>query len=229
MDEICDVLKEYTELESSNIIDLFKEYSKRNKDKTEVNSKLKKMKCTKLMAFDANEIAKAGGRSIRILDGIVYEENFKTPPYRDYILILRDLRNKYKREDGFYKPEIYYTDTDNLYISSSNWDKLNEAGLVSENDYCKGKNDYGDGGIIYGLYLAPKVKYYIILTSGGILKDKKTFKGYSNDKISVEDYIQLASGHDLTNEFKKRWENSFTNGIVIPKDDDKQKKVLEVI
>ncbi|ESP00787.1 hypothetical protein LOTGIDRAFT_173055 [Lottia gigantea] len=127
--------------------------------------------------------------------------------------------------NGFYKPKIYYTDTDSLYISSSNWDKLNEAGLVSENEYCKGKNDYGDGGIIFGLYLAPKVKYNIILTSDGVLKEKKTFKGYkktfkgySNDKISVDDYIQLASGHDASNEFKKPWEKSFTNGVVIPKD-----------
>ncbi|ESO91120.1 hypothetical protein LOTGIDRAFT_153554 [Lottia gigantea] len=256
-----------------------------------------------LTSVDIQEIVKAGGRIIKILDGIVYEENFKTPPYRDYILILRDLRNKYKREgnittsrhlwseatlkanndshvinyekvndsqfivkineeekefdctppksirltpshlgsfvlshskkimnnfihviDGFYKPEIYFTDTDSLYISSSNWDKLNEAGLVSENDYCKGKNDYGDGGIIFGLYLVPKVKYNIILTSDGVLKEKKTFKGYSNDKISVEDYIRLASGHDVTNEFKKPWVKSFTNGVVIP--DDKQKKVF---
>ncbi|ESP03495.1 hypothetical protein LOTGIDRAFT_171433 [Lottia gigantea] len=300
-----------------------KEYSKSKKDKTEVNSELKKIKCTHLMAFDANglyasamsdldsesgrpflpeenkesvklfnkqkfrrrtailkvwfeyptnmffqpipakdkitftnkeEIVKADGRIIRILDGIVYEENFKTPPYRDYILILRDLRNKYKREeindeekefdctppkstrltpshlgsfvlshskkimnnfirviDGFYKPEIYFTDTDSLYISFSNWDKLNEAGLVSENDYCKGKNDYGDGGIIFGLYLEPNVKYNIILASDGILKEKKTFKGYSNDKIAVEDYIRLASEHDVTNEFTKPWGKSFTN------------------
>ncbi|ESO85480.1 hypothetical protein LOTGIDRAFT_154970 [Lottia gigantea] len=116
--------------------------------------------------------------------------------------------------------------TDSLYISSRNWDKLNRAGLVSENEYCKGKNDYGDGGIIFGLYLAPNVKYNIILTSDGVLKEKKTFKGYFNNKTSVEDYIQLASGHDVTNEFNKRWERSFTNGVVIPKDDDKQKKVF---
>ncbi|ESO82750.1 hypothetical protein LOTGIDRAFT_155768 [Lottia gigantea] len=326
MDEICNILKEYTETPSDNIIDLFKESSANPKDKTEVHSRLNKIKCTKLMAFDANglyasamsdldseypraesgrpfrqeenkefvklfneqkfrprtailkvwfeyptnmsfqpipakdkisftnrigkketgtkirfrngfchdvltsvdiqEIVKAGGRIIKILDGIGYEENFKTPPYRDYILILRDLRNKYKREveineeekefdctppkstrltpshlgsfvlshskkimnnfirviDGFYKPEIYYTDTDTLYISSSNWDKLNE--------------------------------------------EKKTFKGYSKDKISIEDYIRLANGHDVTNEFKKPWVKSFTNGVVIPKDDDKQKKVF---
>ncbi|ESP01769.1 hypothetical protein LOTGIDRAFT_172416 [Lottia gigantea] len=254
-----------------------------------------------LTSVDIQEIVKAGGRIIRILDGIVYEENFKTPPYRDYILILRDLRNKYKREgnivgsncmkllgnslygksiqkdifttrhlwneatlqanfdsrvktyekindtqyiveteieekeittedskstgltpshlgsfvlshskkilnnfihviNGFYKPEIYYTDTDSLYISSKNWKKLNRAGL------------------------APKVKYNIVLTSDGVLKEKKTFKGYSNDKISVEDYVQLASGHDVSNEFNKPWEKSFTNGVVIP--NDKQTKVF---
>ncbi|ESO85547.1 hypothetical protein LOTGIDRAFT_155033 [Lottia gigantea] len=199
MDEICNVLKEYiSQTESNNIIDLYKEYSASTKDKTEVHSRLKKIECTKLMAFDANglyasamsdldseypraesgraflpeeekefvklfnkqkfrprtailtvwfdypknmffqpiptkdkitftnkegkketgnkirfrngfchdvltsvyiqEIVKASGRIIRILDGIVYKENYKTPPYRDYILILRDLRNKYKRE-----------------------------------------------------------------------------------------------------------------------------------
>ncbi|ESO99376.1 hypothetical protein LOTGIDRAFT_158463 [Lottia gigantea] len=290
------------------------------KDKiTFTNKKVKRKLVTK------SEIVKAGRRIIRILDGIVYEENFKTPPYRDYILILRDLRNKYKREgnivgsncmkllgnslygksiqkdifttrhlwneatlqanfdsrvktyekindtqyiveteieekeittedrkstrltpshlgsfvlshskkimnnfihviNGFYKPEIYYTDTDSLYISSKNWKKLNRAGLVSEKDYCKGKNDYGDGGIIFGLYLAPKVKYNIVLTSDGVLKEKKTFKGYSNDKISVEDYVQLATGHDVSNEFNKPWEKSFTNGVVIP--NDKQTKVF---
>ncbi|ESO85444.1 hypothetical protein LOTGIDRAFT_154938 [Lottia gigantea] len=258
-----------------------------------------------LTSVDIQEIVKSGGKIIKILDGIVYEKNFKTPPYRDYILILKELRNKYKKEgdmvasncmkllgnslygksiqkdintsrhlwseatfkanfdshvksyekvndsqyivemneeekefvplkdftrltpahlDGFYKPEIYYTDTDSLYISSSNWDKLNEAGLVSENEYSKGKNDYGNGGIIFGLYLAPKVKYNIILTSDGILKEKKTFKGYSKDKISVEGYIRLASGHDVTNEFKKPWVKSFTDGIVIP--NEKQKKVF---
>ncbi|ESO90775.1 hypothetical protein LOTGIDRAFT_163657 [Lottia gigantea] len=320
MDEICNILKEYTETASDNIIDLFKEYSASTKDKAEVHSRLKKIKCTKLMAFDANglyasamsdldseypraesgrpfrqeenkeflklfneqkfrprtailkvwfeyhknmffqpipakdkitftnrigkketgtkirfrngfchdvltsvdiqEKVTAGGRIIKILDGIDYEENFKTPPYRDYILILRDLRNKYKREgnivgsncmkllgnslysiqkditasrhlwsevtlkanfdshvihyekvnDSQYIVEINEEEKefdctplkstrltpshlgsfvlshskniiDSLYISSSNWDKLNEGGLVSENDYCKGKND----------------------------------------------------------------------------------------
>ncbi|ESO85898.1 hypothetical protein LOTGIDRAFT_167656 [Lottia gigantea] len=54
MDEICNILKEYTETPSDNIIDLFKEYSANPKEKTEVHSKLKKIKCTKRMAFDAS-------------------------------------------------------------------------------------------------------------------------------------------------------------------------------
>ncbi|ESO98595.1 hypothetical protein LOTGIDRAFT_174129 [Lottia gigantea] len=54
MDEICNVLSEYTETLSDNIIDLFKEYSANPKDKTEVHSRLKEIKCAKLMAFDDN-------------------------------------------------------------------------------------------------------------------------------------------------------------------------------
>ncbi|ESO88564.1 hypothetical protein LOTGIDRAFT_165347 [Lottia gigantea] len=375
MDEICNVLKEHiSQTESNNIIDLFKEYSASTKDKTEVHSRLKKIECTKLMAFDANGLYASAmsdldseypraesGRPFLPEEGKEFVKLFNKQKFRPRTAILtvwfdypknmffqpipakdkitftnkggkketgtkiRDLRNKYKREgnimgsncmkllgnslygksiqkdifttrhlwneatlqanfdsrvktyekindtqyiveteieekeittedskstrltpshlgsfvlshskiimnnfihviNGFYKPEIYYTDTDSLYISSNNWKKLNRAGLVSEKDYCKGKNDYGDGGIIFGLYLAPKVKYNIVLTSDGVLKEKKTFKGYSNDKISVEDYVQLASGHDVSNEFNKPWEKSFTNGVVIP--NDKQTKVF---
>ncbi|ESO93917.1 hypothetical protein LOTGIDRAFT_153390 [Lottia gigantea] len=342
MDEICNVLKEYiSQTESNNIIDLFKEYSASTKDKTEVHSRLKKIECTKLMAFDANGLYASAmsdldseypraesGRPFLPEEEKEFVMLFNKQKFRPRTAILTvwfdypkniDLRNKYKREgnivgsncmkllgnslygksiqkdlfttrhlwneatlqanfdspvktyekindtqyiveteieekeittedskstrltpshlgsfvlshskkimnnfihiiNGFYKPEIYYTDTDSLYISSKNWKKLNRAGLVSEKDYCKGKNDYGDGGIIFGLYLAPKVKYNIVLTSDGVLKEKKTFKGYSNDKISVEDYVQLASGHDVSNEFNKPWEKSFTNGVVIPND-----------
>ncbi|ESP04578.1 hypothetical protein LOTGIDRAFT_170670 [Lottia gigantea] len=82
MDEIRNVLKEYI-------------------SQTEMNIRERKVEdrfYDVLTSVDIQEIVKAGGRIIRILDGIVYEENFETPPYRDYILILRDLRNKYKRE-----------------------------------------------------------------------------------------------------------------------------------
>ena len=57
--------------------------------------------------------------------------------------------------DGFYSNDVYYTDTDSLYIENKRWDKLNKAGLVGKN-LLLGKNDYKDGGIFYGLFLAPK-------------------------------------------------------------------------
>ena len=57
--------------------------------------------------------------------------------------------------DGFYTNDVYYTDTVSLYIENKHWDKSNRAGLVGKN-LLQGKNDYKDGGIFYGLFLAPK-------------------------------------------------------------------------
>ena len=57
--------------------------------------------------------------------------------------------------DGFYSNDVYYTDTDSIYIENNHWDKLNKAGLVGKN-LLQGKNDNKDGGIFYGLFLAPK-------------------------------------------------------------------------
>ncbi|ESO85144.1 hypothetical protein LOTGIDRAFT_176074 [Lottia gigantea] len=125
MDEICNILSEYTELESSNIIDLFKEYSKSKKDQTEVNSKLIKKKCTKLMAFDANGLYASAmsdldseypraesGRPFLPKENKEFVKLFNEQKFRPRTAILkvwfvyptkmffqrRDLRNKYKRE-----------------------------------------------------------------------------------------------------------------------------------
>ena len=57
--------------------------------------------------------------------------------------------------DGFYTIDVYYTDTDSLYIENKQWEKLKEKNLVGRN-LLQGKNDYGDGGIFYALFLAPK-------------------------------------------------------------------------
>ena len=70
----------------------------------------------------------------------------------------RRIMNKFIREiNGFYENNIYYTDTDSLYIEKNYWDVLDKANLVGD-ELCQGKNDYKTGGIFYGLYLAPKIK-----------------------------------------------------------------------
>ena len=81
--------------------------------------------------------------------------------------------------NGFYTNDVYYRDTDSLYIENKHWDKLEKAGLVGKN-LLQGKNDYKDGGIFYGLFLAPKIKYCLTINKYGVIDGHKTFKGFSN-------------------------------------------------
>jgi hypothetical protein len=113
--------------------------------------------------------------------------------------------------DGFKNPNVYYCDTDSLYISKKFFDVLNDKGLVG-NDLCKGKNDYGEGGIIFGLYLAPKIKYNIVLNDG-ILSEKSTFKGCNRGKVESKDFFNLATGEIVEKEIVKSWQKDFTNGV----------------
>ena len=93
-----------------------------------------------------------------VLEGEVKKVN--TLPLQLAVFILsnskRNMNSFIHAIDGFYTNDVYYTDTDSLYIESKHWDKLNEAGSVGRN-LLQGKNDYGpDSGIFYGLFLAPK-------------------------------------------------------------------------
>ena len=77
--------------------------------------------------------------------------------------------------DGFYSIDVYYTDTDRLYIENKHWDKLKEKNLVGKS-LLQGKNDYGDGGIFYGLFLAPKINFCLILNKFVIIDKKNASK-----------------------------------------------------
>ena len=76
--------------------------------------------------------------------------------------IKRIMNNFIRKINGFYNNSIYYTDTDSLYIQKKYWDVLNKAKLVGKN-LCQGKNDYKTGGIFYGLFLASKIKYCLLM------------------------------------------------------------------
>ena len=90
----------------------------------------------------------------------------------------RRIMNQFIREvNGFYEKNIYYTDTDSLYIKKKYWDVLDKANLVG-NGLCQGKNDYKTGGIFYGLFVAPKIKYCSTIDDYGIIQEHKTFKGF---------------------------------------------------
>ena len=85
------------------------------------------------------------------------------------------IMNKFIRENnGFYNNSRYSTDTDSLFIEKKYWDVLDKAILVGKN-LCPGKNDYDSGGIFYGLFLAPKIKYCLTINEFGIIKQHMTF------------------------------------------------------
>ena len=84
------------------------------------------------------------------------------------------MNNFIKIVDGFKSNNVYYQDTDSLYIHKKYWKELDKAGLVG-NDLLQGKNDYGNGGIFYSLFLAPKVKYCLTINEYGIIEEHKTY------------------------------------------------------
>ena len=93
--------------------------------------------------------------------------------------------------DGFYTNDVYYTDTDSLYIESKHWKKLDNAGLVGKN-LLQSKNDYRDGGIFYALFLAPKIKYCLIIIKYGVMDEKKCFQGFTkvSDILDRKDFLK---------------------------------------
>ena len=85
-------------------------------------------------------------------------------------------------------------------------------------DLFKSKNDYGENaGIVYGLFLAPKVKYCIVIEQNGILSQKTTFKGFNQNikTITFKDFLDLEQGKTLKNISKLKWKRELA-GIKIP-------------
>ena len=107
----------------------------------------------------------------------------------------RIMNNFVRCIDGFKNNNVYYQDTDSLYIEKKHWNKLNENGLVG-NDLLQGKNDYEDGGIFYSLFLAPKVKYCLTINEFGIIEEHKTFKGFGdvNRLLDTKKYFDMQQG-----------------------------------
>ena len=119
--------------------------------------------------------------------------------------------------DGFYSNDVYYTDTDSLYIENKHWDKLKEKNLVGRN-LIQGKNDYGDGGIFYGLFLAPKIKYCLTINKYGVIDEKKCFKGFTNvsENLNRKQFFKMANGDNLIAKVPLSWKKSFSHGVIIP-------------
>ena len=121
-----------------------------------------------------------------------------------------------KQIDGFYNNIIYYTDADSLYIHKKHWSNLVKVGYVGKS-LGLGKNDYGNSGIFYAWYLAPKIKFCLVIDDYGIISAKRTFKGYSEEHrmIKLDEYKSLSEGKTVSGRFSIDWTKTF-EGIKIP-------------
>ena len=89
--------------------------------------------------------------------------------------------------------------------------------MVGENRL-HGKNDYKEGGIWYGHFLAPKRKYSLTLNKNGVIDEHKTFKGFTNvsDNLHRKEHFNMADGGKLVAKVPLCWKKSFIQGVVIP-------------
>ena len=154
---------------------------------------------------------------VKMIDDAGFEDEVKklnTMPLHLGAFVLsnskRIMNNFIHAIDGFYTNDVYYTDTDSLYIENKHWDKLETAGLVGKG-LLQGKNDYKDGGVWYGLFLAPKIKYCLTINKYGVIDEKKTFKGFKDvkDVLDRKEYFNMASGDKLIAKIPLSWKKKF--------------------
>ena len=113
--------------------------------------------------------------------------------------ISRRIIKKFIREKNeFYKNNIYYTDTDSLYIEKKYWDVLAKTKLVGES-VCQGKNDLQSGSMFYGSFFAPKIKYVLTINEYGVIQENKTFEGFNDSKRLLDHFQYFKMIEEKTN------------------------------
>ena len=97
--------------------------------------------------------------------------------------------------DGFKNNEIHYEDTDSLYIHNDDYENLKSKGLLGKNLY-QSKKDCGKKEILFGLFLAPKIKHCIVIEENGILSQGTIFRGYDQIMVGLnfKDFPDLERG-----------------------------------
>ena len=82
----------------------------------------------------------------------------------------------------------------------------------------QGKNDYKDGGIFYGLFLALKINFCLTINKFGVIDEHKTFKVFTNvsDSLDRKECFRMFEGDKLIAKLPLSWKKSFSQGVVIP-------------
>ena len=100
--------------------------------------------------------------------------------------------------DGFYKNDVFYSETDSLYIELKVSEKLDKAELVGKNRL-QGKNDYKEGGVWYDFLLAPNKSFRWSINKFVFTDEHKTFKSLTNvsDTLDRREFLKKAYGGKL--------------------------------
>ena len=117
---------------------------------------------------------------------------------------------------GFYNKSIYYSDTDSLYSHKTYWSSLFDNRFVGIT-LGVNREDYRISGIIYAWFLAPKIKYCLVIDDFGLISGKRTFKGCSEEDrmIKFDKYISLSEGKTVSGKVSVDWTKTF-EGIKLP-------------
>ena len=162
--------------------------------------------------------------NVKMIDDKELEDKvkkLKTLPLRLGAFVLsnskRNMNNFIHAINGVYTNDVYYIDTDSLYIETKHWDKLDNAGLVGKK-LLQGKNDYKDGGTFYGLFLAPKIKFCLTINRYGLIDEHKTFRGFTNmsDNLDRRECFKKYDGDNLIAKVPLSWKKGFSYCIIKP-------------
>ena len=119
--------------------------------------------------------------------------------------------------DEFYTNDLYYEDTQSMYIENKHRENLGKAGSVGKNRL-QGKNDYKDGGISTESFLYQKIKHCLTIKKFVIIDEQKTFKGFTNlsDNLDKKEYFnkEIVVIYQLKCFYVGK--KSFSQGVVIP-------------
>ena len=71
----------------------------------------------------------------------------------------------------------------------------------------QGKNDYTDGGIFYGFFLAPNIKYCSTINRIGVIYEHKIFKRFTNvsDNLDRKEYFKMFDEDKLVTSVPLSW------------------------
>ena len=95
------------------------------------------------------------------------------------------LMNEVVNQIGGFTIIIFTTETLIVCIQMKCWDDLADKRFVGK-ILGLGKIDYGNSGIFYAWFLAPKIKYCLVIDDFGVISGRRTFKGLSEEHRMVK-------------------------------------------